>query len=84
MPPELNLYLLKQGLNNGYDTHDSCIVVAATEAEARLITPNGDWSDFYSSWVRLDQIEQIGVTLIGAAAPDLTAGEIVIASFNAG
>jgi len=38
----MNLYKLSQSVNNGYDTFDSCVVLADTKEEARCIHPNGD------------------------------------------
>lgn len=35
----MNIYLLSQTENNGYDTYDSCVVIAETEKEAKLIHP---------------------------------------------
>ena len=35
----MNLYLLTQTENTGYDTYDSCVVIANTEEEAKLIHP---------------------------------------------
>lgn len=40
----MNLYLLKQAVNAGYDTFDSCVVVAADEESARLLHPKGWWN----------------------------------------
>ena len=37
----LKIYKLDQDLNDGYDTYDSCIVVAENEAEARRMHPDG-------------------------------------------
>ena len=75
------LYLLSQSTNRGYDTHDSCIVCAESDEDARLITPNGDWRDRHSTWCRTP--EQVTVERIGVAKPSLEIG-IVLASFNAG
>jgi len=68
----MNIYLISQNTNNGYDTYDSAVVVAKTEAEARLITPSSfiyDTKDengvFDSStWCNPDEVE---VKLIGKA-----------------
>lgn len=35
----LNLYLLTQDENNGYDTFDSCVVAAYNEEDAKCIHP---------------------------------------------
>lgn len=35
----MNLYLIWQNVNRGYDTYDSAVVVAKNEEEAKLIHP---------------------------------------------
>ena len=49
----LNIYLLTQNTNRGYDTYDSCMVVAPDEAMARLLHPRGDryWNGRRWAWV---------------------------------
>lgn len=37
----MNLYLISQNDNRGYDTYDSAVVAAESEAQARAIHPNG-------------------------------------------
>ena len=37
----MNIYLLNQTEKTGYDTYDSCVVIANNEEEAKLIHPNG-------------------------------------------
>ena len=88
----MNLYLIKQDTNNDYDTYDSAIVVATSEEEARTIHPAGhrwiseterwdtDWRVPYS-WV---YPENVKVQLIGIATTDAKAGDVILASFNAG
>jgi len=52
----MNIYLLKQDLNKGYDTYDSCVVAANDEESARNIYPsefvthitNGEWMGTYT------------------------------------
>lgn len=46
----MNIYLLSQHTYRGYDTYDSCVVIAPDEGAARSIHPagglvwmNGDW-----------------------------------------
>lgn len=48
----MNLYLLTQGYNSGYDTYDSCVVAAPNEYEARRICPSHyyTWSYEMESW----------------------------------
>lgn len=76
----MNIYLLTQGDNRGYDTYDSCVVYAESEDLARLITPG--FSKFgYSNWAYSP--ESVDVQYLGEASLDADAGEI-LASFNAG
>ena len=35
----MNLYLISQNRNNGYDTYDSAVVAAESEEKARMIRP---------------------------------------------
>ena len=81
----MNLYLISQNRNRGYDTYDSAVVAALSEAEAREIHP-GAWQD--DAWGRSNSTwanspEDVVVQQIGAALPGIQAGQIV-ASFNAG
>ena len=44
----LNLYLISQTANNGYDTFDSAVVAARDEEDARSIHPKLPmWPDFH-------------------------------------
>ena len=48
----LNLYLIKQDINSGWDTHDSAVVVAETAEAAILIHPYGDrWDSIQGTWM---------------------------------
>ena len=79
----MNLYLLSQNANNGYDTHDSCVVVAESEDVARLISPSGDaWDEEWTTWAY--KPEQVVVTYLGTAEDTLKSGDIICSSFNAG
>ena len=79
----MNLYLLTQNQNSGYDTYDSVVVRAESAEEARKILPSRytKWGGSYSTWA--DTPEQVQVELIGFALPETKAG-VVLASFNAG
>lgn len=92
----MNLYLLTQAEEDGYDTFDSAIVAAETSAQAVAIHPDSDyhWNGVASQWQCDDGTEafyhgwasnpaNVAVTLIGTASPDLMAG-VVLASFHAG
>lgn len=43
----MNIYFLSQTENNNYDTYDSCVVIAETEEEAKLIHPSGNTYNTY-------------------------------------
>jgi len=81
---KLNLYLISQDVNNGYDTYDKAVVAAPDEDTARNIHPG--WEDMaeagreFSSWC---VAEKVKVELIGEAAEDIDQG-VVCASFLAG
>lgn len=88
----MNLYLLMQTKNNGYDTYDSCIVVATDEESAKKIHPSehhgsGEWwlnTETFGPigcWAPIDEVE---ATLIGTASPECKPGTVLCASFNAG
>ena len=80
----MKLWKISQDKNNDWDTYDSAVVAAETEAEARMMHPStGD--DIkptpYSSWVgdpAYVQCEYIG------KAKDGTQKGVICASFNAG
>ncbi len=75
----MNLYLLSQSVNEGYDTYDSCVVAAETEDDARNMHPAG-YKDWIDNWAQPDQVS---VKLLGKAAIGITSG-VYCSSFNAG
>lgn len=93
----MNIYLLKQKQNNGYDTYDSCVVIANNADEARKIHPggshgekdpddvdedDGSWTGYWKgSWCASP--DDVTVIHIGTALPDSKSG-VVLSSFNAG
>ena len=72
----MNIYLLSQDINDGYDTYNADVVAAASEEKARDIFgfDGGDW-------VWRSQRDQIKVELIGTTG---AARGVILASFNAG
>lgn len=79
----MNLYLISQHFNIGYDTYDSAVVVANTEEEARNMHPRGAAYDrMYDDYVWASP-EHVVVKWLGIAA-QFDAPEVVCASFNAG
>ena len=56
----MNIYLLSQSKNTGYDTWDSCVVIAKDEDEARMTHPyyryfTDDPNDQYNNWNGIDR-----------------------------
>ena len=79
----MNLYLLQQDDNFGYDTYDSCVVVANSPEEAKLITPDGNGFDsMFRVWA--NNPSGVAITYLGTADDSLKLGEVICASFNAG
>lgn len=88
----MNLYLITQKVNVGYNTFDAAVVAARNADEARSIHPyfDGDedhhrelWEDARRDWV--PSPEQVTATKIGRADPtELSRPCVVLASFNAG
>ena len=84
----MNLYLLRRTDPVDYDTYDSAVVCAESEAHARDIHPDGRGQiseregprPMCGTWV---SPEKVNVELIGHAEPFMPAG-VVCASFNAG
>lgn len=78
----MKLYKLTQDTHAGYDTYDSCVVVAENEDEARLIRPCwSDWDDISSSWA--NNPEEVAVEEIGTT-DKFDKPQVICASFNAG
>lgn len=86
------LYLLTQTENTGYDTYDSCVVVASSASEARRINPRGlKWDEagrneawggsFLAYWA--SHPDKVCVDYLGWADESIDPG-VVLASFNAG
>ena len=77
----MNVYLLTQNKVKGYDTYDSCVVIAENEEDAKTIHPSffGNWD--FSSWCK--KPSQVKAKFIGTAKEGSKRG-VVCASFNAG
>lgn len=91
----MNIYLLSQSKNTGYDTWDSCVVIAKDEEEARMTHPyyrffNDDPNDEYNNWDGINRnyggwcnARYVAVELIGTAVDGMER-QVVCSSFNAG
>lgn len=87
----MNIYRITQNTNNGYDTYSYAIVVAPDAETAVKIYPGREshatfWDDLdpdereYSGWASPENVTAEFIT----RAPDLTACDILCASFHAG
>jgi len=81
----MNLYLLEQNEETGYDTYDALVVAAETPEEAAKIHPHRKWpkvKERYGVWCSTP--EEVTVTLLGVVNnPDIKEG-VILSSFNAG
>lgn len=83
----MNLYKLTQSDSVGSNMYDSCVVCAASEADARLIHPQERWgADYDREWNVYDwaiKPDRVTVHMIGEADASVPAG-VVCASYIAG
>lgn len=79
----MKLWLISQDENRGYDTYDSAVVAAETEADARNIHPGRSegWGDYFPTWS--SSPDKVTARYIGEAMPGTEPG-VILASFNAG
>jgi len=79
----MNLYLLTQDVETGWDTYDSVVVAALTEEQAKKIHPSGDdaWGYYGGCWPKSP--ESVDAKLIGKAVKGTPSG-VILSSFNAG
>ena len=77
----MNLYLITQTVNNGYDTYDAFVVCAESEDDAKTIKGLNEKENPYEVWVW--SIDDIEVKYLGKADDSIKKGEI-LGSFNAG
>jgi hypothetical protein len=77
----MNIYLISQDENSGYDTHDSAVVCAKSPKDAKEINPGyGEWGDTYPTWASSPskvKCKKIGET-------NRKTQGVILASFNAG
>jgi hypothetical protein len=83
----MKLWLISQGIRNGYDTFDSMVVAARTEEDARKMHPRSTGDEGYCwekhNYVWADSPDQVNVKYLGTAEPSMDEG-VILASFNAG
>ena len=76
----MNIYMIAQRVNDGWDTYDSAIVAAENEDVARFMHPDGDpepWD--FDSWC---DPTDVTVTPIGISTENLE--RVILSSFNDG
>ena len=83
----MNIYLIEQTVNNGYDTFDSAVVIAPDMETARKTVPShklmadGKFADENTHWYWCEA-KDVMVTHIGTSQLDRWC--VVCSSFNAG
>ena len=79
----MNIYLLTQDENTGYNTYDACVVCAESEEDAKRISSYGkDIADKDEHYAWVASPEKVTATLIGKAANDIKQ-KVILGSFNA-
>ena len=79
----MNIYLISQDENDDYETYDSAVVAAESEADARSISPDGAECEIKGiSWVWTNQA-YVTARFIGIAGIGINRG-VICSSFNAG
>lgn len=76
----MNLYLISQKQNHGYDTYSSAVVVAPNAFAAAHIHPSGKWEDDDDTWMKPAFVD---AKYLGVAEADIPEG-VICASFHAG
>ena len=86
----MNIYLISQNKENGYNTYDSAVVVAETAKKAKETHPDphkvDPWNKENRGYMSLcwaKRPEYVKSELIGKAKTNVDAG-VVCSSFNAG
>lgn len=80
----MNLYLISQEENWGYDTFSSAVVCAADETSARNMSPrSGEPLSDYDSTSWVTDPAKVDVLFLGEADPNIEGG-VVCSSFHAG
>ena len=93
-----NIYLISQSINDDYDTHDSAVVIAESEEEARRMHPENSWglktvdirdgkfvtnNTYNPCCTWCEDVSYVKVKLIGTANEDIEE-KYICTSFNAG
>lgn len=80
----MNIYYLSQNDVTGYDTYDSCVVVAENENEAKNMHPAwySTFGEDKRTWT--DDINKVSVDYLGVYEGENTEARVICASFNAG
>ena len=86
----MNIYLIEQEENSGWDTFSSAVVIAESEDEARLIHPGQDNPEFEGTKdIRCElwgwtSPEHVKVSLLGRLEIPALGRKVLCASYHAG
>ena len=76
---------LPHGLLLKYDSYSEFVAIAYNANDAREMHPSGGSGEWlYGDWVKWEQRDQLRVTCIGTAAPDIDVPCVICATFHAG
>lgn len=80
----MNIYLISQTENEGYNTYSDAIVCAADADDARTIHPEGkpidQWKNRFPDWATSP--DNVKVELIGISAGPNIARRVITATFR--
>jgi hypothetical protein len=80
----MKLWKISQDKNRDYDTYDSAVVAAGTEAEAKMINPDGSGGDIkHERYAWVVDPSDVTCECLGTAKPGTKKG-VICASYNAG
>lgn len=81
----MELYLISQEENTGYDTYSDAVVCAENEDEARMIHPSDDkdWDGKKGDYDEWTDAKNVVVEHIGTAKEGLKKG-VICSSFHSG
>lgn len=80
----MNIYLIWQNENIGYNTYDSVVVVAEDKESAKLIHPNEISEKPWGSRSWCNHPDDVKVELVGKYKGTKTEPHVILSSFNAG
>ncbi len=79
----MNIYIISQDVNGGYDRYSAAVVVASSEEEARTLHPSGNPDDNSSNTHNWAPPANVKVEFLGETELYTVAG-VILGSYHAG